>query len=438
MKKLDYLLNNKKALLLDIDNTIFDYSYSHDFALDIVCKTFNITLDQYNKAKSIVKNRIKGVNKHNKLLYFKQLYESLNYSYSDILKINKAYEKAFLDSLRLDTSIFYLIKTAVRKNIKVAAISNFNTKFQLEKLDKFNLLNYFDLILTSEDCDVEKPHPYIFQEALYRLNEKPEKCLMIGDSIEDIPFLNIEVFPYNCHNKIYGLAGKSGCGKTTISMLMKELYDNVSILSGDNYHKYERDNFIWNKLTHYNVIANNLDKLNSDIENIFYNKSFEIQNYDHDTGSFNHKYIFPITKNIVIEGLHTFIPKNSGKYLSYKIFIDNKLSDDLKIHRDVLYRNKNKEEVLKSIINREKDYKEFIEPQKNISDIIISVTSNKIKFKFKKENFIQKEVKSLYEVTEDSKFLIHEKKYNSMIEYREIILTFLQTFQKGFYYVDQK
>ena len=44
--------------------------------------------------------------------------------------------------------------------------------------------NYINYIVTSEEAGVEKPHPYIFINALTKINAKAEEAIMIGDDLK--------------------------------------------------------------------------------------------------------------------------------------------------------------------------------------------------------------------------------------------------------------
>ena len=61
---------------------------------------------------------------------------------------------------------------------------------------------------------------------------------------------------------LINISGSSGVGKTTITkiiiLILSELDKKVLHLSGDDLHKWERDNENWKKFTHLNPDANNI------------------------------------------------------------------------------------------------------------------------------------------------------------------------------------
>lgn len=69
---------------------------------------------------------------------------------------------------------------------RLGVISN-NEKNLVNILEYHELMDYFDLVITSEEIGAEKPDPLIFQVALERIGLPAEKCAHVGDSvIEDV------------------------------------------------------------------------------------------------------------------------------------------------------------------------------------------------------------------------------------------------------------
>ena len=84
-------------------------------------------------------------------------------------------------------------------------------------------------------------------------------------------------------NKLICISGTSGVGKTTIANLLSCIMENDSsiIISGDDCHKWERNNEMWKKFTHLNPEANNIElefetllKLKNKILDIYFWEGF--------------------------------------------------------------------------------------------------------------------------------------------------------------------
>jgi len=179
-----------KWILIDLDETIMDYENVHNNALYSVYKTFfkdklDIN-DIYEKIKSEIHVRLHcTATSHSRFLYFKELceYYKLN-DYEFILKVHNHYWSEYHNHLKLKDGILELFDFCVIHSIKICLISDFMTEHQLHKLHKFNLLKYFDCIVTSEEVGVEKPHPYIYNYVFNKLGITKFEAIMIGDNFK--------------------------------------------------------------------------------------------------------------------------------------------------------------------------------------------------------------------------------------------------------------
>jgi uridine kinase len=208
---------------------------------------------------------------------------------------------------------------------------------------------------------------------------------------------------------IIGIGGTSGVGKTTIANIISILFKNETflILSGDDLHKWERNDLNWQIYTHFNPKANNIKKGYDDLKNLKNFSSIYRKKYNHETGKFDEIKLITSKENIIYEGLHSLYDKDTLDLIDLKIFIDTDkdLTEKWKIKRDIKKRGYTEKEV-KDIINRRKiDKKKFIEPQKNNADIIFKFyedNSNKINLDcvFCKPNFIEisEKIKNIYNI----------------------------------------
>ena len=178
---------------------------------------------------------------------------------------------------------------------------------------------------------------------------------------------------------IIGITGPSGVGKTSISNLLSLQFKNeCTILSGDDLHKWERNDNNWNSYTHLNPNANNLDLGFEHIKNLKDNKSIKRKKYNHVTGSFDDEISILPTKYIIYEGLHALHDKNLNDLIDYKIYIDtdSELTKEWKVKRDTSQRGYSQKEVEDIINRRNNDQELYINPQKNNADVILRFYKN--------------------------------------------------------------
>ncbi len=201
-----------KALLLDIDNTLYDYNSTHAIAKKSViefCKTqFNIDemiiSKAYDKARKKVHIELsETAASHNRLLYFQKMCEILSLNplqYS--FELYNIYWDTFLENITPFDGVYELLEQY--KN-KICLVTDLTAHIQYRKIEKLKLNEYCQAVVTSEEAGKEKPHPYMFMLALQKLDLKANEVCMIGDSFKKDIFgasnLGINAIWFNHENK---------------------------------------------------------------------------------------------------------------------------------------------------------------------------------------------------------------------------------------------
>jgi uridine kinase len=155
---------------------------------------------------------------------------------------------------------------------------------------------------------------------------------------------------------------------------LKNIFNNSFKLECDRYHKWERHDKNWENITHLNPKANYITKMNEDIFNLKIGNEIYQVDYNHSTGKFTEKQLINPSNNLIVCGLHTLYENNNDNIYDLKIYMDTdvKLKNKWKLIRDVKERGYNFDKVLSTIIKRETDFKQYIDPQKENADIIIN------------------------------------------------------------------
>ena len=205
-----------KAVIFDLDNTLYDYDYCHNKALKEIFKFINeknginvdILSEEYNKASFFLKCELKNTaSSHNKMIYFKRMIESLNLNLNLLKIINEMYWSIFLDNIKCFDFVENFIKWNKTINIKIGILTDYQLEYQILKLEKLGLINYIDCILTSEEIGIEKPSSYGFLLLLNKMNLKFDEAIFIGDDYEkDIVGsnnLNIKSYHFNKNEFFY-------------------------------------------------------------------------------------------------------------------------------------------------------------------------------------------------------------------------------------------
>lgn len=203
-------------ILFDLDNTLWDFDSNshlakvdmfHHFNLDTIFSSFDEFLSIYNT--------------HNTHLW-------KEYAAGRTDKENVSVERFYLSMLdkgvddyakAKEMALFFLSNTSQRTTLKPNALSTLeylSHKYQLhiitngfvevqyKKITLSGIGNYTQHVFISDEIGALKPAKHFFDVVIRRLNTSPDKCIIVGDSIEsDIEGginYNIKAIYYNPHN----------------------------------------------------------------------------------------------------------------------------------------------------------------------------------------------------------------------------------------------
>jgi len=176
-------------------------------------------------------------------------------------------------------------------------------------------------------------------------------------------------------NFLLGIGGDSGSGKSTLSKAFSKIFNknDLTVVKGDDIHKWERNDLEWEKYTHLNPKANDLHLEINMLRKLKIGRSIKRKEYDHISGKFlKERVLYP--KNMIIyEGLLPFFLEKQRNQFDLKVFIspDMELVKFWKINRDINERNKSIDDIVKQIKERKLDSDKYIITQKQFADIII-------------------------------------------------------------------
>ncbi len=183
-----------KNLILDLDNTLYEYDSAHQkalfFLLSQFSKEFSIDFEQVKTTFLIArkKTHLELPNRaasHNRLLYIQkllELYEINSLPYT--LKYYNFYWDTFLNQITLFDDVYEILEQYKKKGGKICILTDLTAHIQYRKIEKLGLSKHIDFLVTSEEVGIEKPHPLMFFTAMKKLDCNRTETVMIGDSWE--------------------------------------------------------------------------------------------------------------------------------------------------------------------------------------------------------------------------------------------------------------
>ena len=180
---------------------------------------------------------------------------------------------------------------------------------------------------------------------------------------------------------VFGIAGDSGSGKTTISRGIKRILgeEMVASFSMDDYHSLDRRQRKERNITPLHPDANHFDLLADHLEALRRGESINKPVYDHSTGAISGTVPFGPAPVVIVEGLHPLYTERLRSLIDFKIFVDPSRSVKRlwKVRRDVGERGYNPDQVMAEILQREPDYKLYVDIQKIYAEIVIKIQDSR-------------------------------------------------------------
>jgi phosphoribulokinase len=176
---------------------------------------------------------------------------------------------------------------------------------------------------------------------------------------------------------LIGVAGDSGCGKSTFLRRLKDLFGEefMTVICLDDYHSLDRKQRKETGITALDPRANNFDLMYEQIKALKGGESIMKPIYNHETGLLDPPEPIEPNRVVVIEGLHPLYDERVRSLLDFSVYLD--LSDEVKvawkIQRDMAERGHTLADVMQAIEARRPDFDAYIDPQKAHADVVIQI-----------------------------------------------------------------
>lgn len=175
---------------------------------------------------------------------------------------------------------------------------------------------------------------------------------------------------------ILGIVGDSAAGKTTLTRGIAQILgkENVTLICTDDYHRYDRKQRAEIGITALHPDCNYLDIMQQHLSLLRTGQPILKPVYSHKTGTFEPPQYIKPSKFVIIEGLLGYSTRAARECYDVKVYLapPEDIRANWKIKRDTQKRGYTPEQVLAELEKREPDSEQFIRPQRQWSDIVVS------------------------------------------------------------------
>lgn len=175
---------------------------------------------------------------------------------------------------------------------------------------------------------------------------------------------------------ILGIVGDSAAGKTTLTKGIAKILgeEKVTIICTDDYHRYDRTQRAELGISALHPDCNYLDIIQQHLNLLRTGQAILKPIYNHHTGEFDPpEYIEP-RQFIIVEGLLGYSTRAMRDSYDVKVYLapPESLRSLWKVKRDTAKRGYSEAEVLEQLRKRENDSEDFIRPQRQWADVVVS------------------------------------------------------------------
>ena len=177
-------------ILFDLDNTLFDFDASSEYALQMTFEEFGVNYDTKNIAIYHEVNHQCWTDFENGKMDFATLRNIRFELFAEAIKMN-------LNGKRMSDRYLYLLSTTdykmegatkllnyLKPKYNLAVVTNGLKEVKRPQLSKPEIAHYFKAVIISEEVGVSKPHKEFFDYTFNAIgNPEKKETIIIGDSL---------------------------------------------------------------------------------------------------------------------------------------------------------------------------------------------------------------------------------------------------------------
>jgi len=184
-----------KAVIFDIDNTLYDYDAANACAMSAIEEYASLHFGwsaQFTEDKvktSYSEMKLLAGRKaviHNRLIRFQRILEQENIALSPhALNMYDIYWSTLTESSKLFPGLTDALISLKNEGVSIGIGTNMTSVMQFRKLEALGILKYFDFIVSSEEAGSEKPDKVLFLMCAKKAGVTPDECLYVGDNLKN-------------------------------------------------------------------------------------------------------------------------------------------------------------------------------------------------------------------------------------------------------------
>lgn len=183
-----------KAVIFDIDNTLYSYDKAHEKAFPKLTGYAEAELgipeeefkEAYSREYAAVRRQLgETAAIHNRLIRIQRVLERRGLPLTPhVLRMTDLYWYSLIDAMEPSPHAGETVRALKASGFRLGIGTDMTARVQFQKLERLGMLESFDFIVSSEEAGRDKPAPELFALCAQKAGCRPEECLFIGDSLK--------------------------------------------------------------------------------------------------------------------------------------------------------------------------------------------------------------------------------------------------------------
>ena len=181
-----------KAVIFDLDHTLYDFTEPHLAAIDAINaymgEHFGFSYEEADargkEAFLMTKQKVgeATASTHSRTLRYQTLCETIGENeFLHAHVMGEMYWNVFFEAMKKDESVVPVLEALRERGIKIIVGTDMTATEQFKKVERLGLQHHIDYLVTSEEAGGEKPSPRLLELCMKKAGATKEECIFVGD-----------------------------------------------------------------------------------------------------------------------------------------------------------------------------------------------------------------------------------------------------------------